>query len=179
MSSRAAIRYAKAVLDQANHANISEVVFGDMKSIQATLAGSKELRVVLQSPVVKAEDKKQALLQIFEKNSDVTKALIQILTSNKRINLLGGVALAYVDLYNDSKGVKTATVITAVTLTPEIEAKVLSKLKEMTGSDNITINNTIDESIIGGFILRVGDLQYNASIANQLGNLKREFSESL
>ncbi|MEZ8002869.1 MAG: ATP synthase F1 subunit delta [Patiriisocius sp.] len=179
MSSRAAIRYAKAVLDQANHANISEVVFGDMKSIQATLAGSKELRVVLQSPVVKAEDKKQALLQIFEKNSDVTKALIQILTSNKRINLLGGVALAYVDLYNDSKGVKTATVITAVTLTPEIEAKVLSKLKEMTGSENITINNTIDEHIIGGFILRVGDLQYNASIANQLGNLKREFSKSL
>ena len=179
MSSRAAIRYAKAVLDQANHANISEVVFGDMKSIQATLAGSKELRVVLQSPVVKAEDKKQALLQIFEKNSDVTKALIQILTSNKRINLLGGVALAYVDLYNDSKGVKTATVITAVTLTPEIEAKVLSKLKEMTDSDNITINNTIDEHIIGGFILRVGDLQYNASIANQLGNLKREFSKSL
>ncbi len=179
MSSRAAIRYAKAVLDQANHANISEVVFGDMKSIQATLAGSKELRVVLQSPVVKAEDKKQALLQIFEKNSEVTKALIQILTSNKRINLLGGVALAYVDLYNDSQGVKTATVITAVTLTPEIEAKVLSKLKEMTGSDNITINNTIDESIIGGFIIRVGDLQYNASIANQLGNLKREFSKSL
>ena len=179
MSSRAAIRYAKAVLDQANHANISEVVFGDMKSIQATLAGSKELRVVLQSPVVKAEDKKQALLQIFEKNSDVTKALIQILTSNKRINLLGGVALAYVDLYNDSKGVKTATVITAVTLTPEIEAKVLSKLKEITGSENITINNTIDERIIGGFILRVGDLQYNASIANQLGNLKREFSKSL
>jgi F-type H+-transporting ATPase subunit delta len=179
MSSRAAIRYAKAVLDQANHANISEVVFGDMKSIQATLAGSKELRVVLQSPVVKAEDKKQALLQIFEKNSDVTKALIQILTSNKRINLLGGVALAYVDLYNDSKGVKTATVITAVTLTPEIEAKVLSKLKEMTASENITINNTIDERIIGGFILRVGDLQYNASIANQLGNLKREFSKSL
>ncbi|MDG1269980.1 MAG: ATP synthase F1 subunit delta [Ulvibacter sp.] len=179
MSTRAAIRYAKAVLDQANHAKISEVVFGDMNSIQETLAGSKELRVVLQSPVVKAEDKKQALIQIFEKNSDVTKGLIQILTSNKRINLLGGVALAYVDLYNNSKGVKVATVITAVAITPEIEANVLSKVKQMTGSENVTINNTIDESIIGGFILRVGDLQYNASIANQLGNLKREFSKSL
>ena len=179
MSSRAAIRYAKAVLDQANHANISEVVFGDMKSIQETLAGSKELRVVLQSPVVKAEDKKQALIQIFEKNSDVTKGLIQILTSNKRINLLGGVALAYVDLYSNSKGVKVATVIKAVAITPEIEANVLSKVKQMTGSENVTINNTIDESIIGGFILRVGDLQYNVSIANQLGNLKREFSKSL
>lgn len=179
MSTRAAIRYAKAVLDQANHAKISEVVFGDMKSIQETLAGSKELRVVLQSPVVKAEDKKQALLQIFEKNSDVTKGLIQILSSNKRINLLGSVALAYVDLYNNSKGVKVATVITAVAITPEIQATVLSKVKEMTGSENVTIHNTIDDSIIGGFILRVGDLQYNASIANQLGNLKREFSKSL
>jgi len=179
MSTRAAIRYAKAVLDQANHAKISEVVFGDMKSIQETLAGSKELRVVLQSPVVKAEDKKQALLQIFEKNSDVTKGLIQILSSNKRINLLGGVAGAYVDLYNNSKGVKVATVITAVAITPEIQATVLSKVKEMTGSENVTIDNTIDDSIIGGFILRVGDLQYNASIANQLGNLKREFSKSL
>lgn len=179
MSTRAAIRYAKAVLDQANHAKISEVVFGDMKSIQQTLAGSKELRVVLQSPVVKAEDKKQALLQIFEKNSDVTKGLIQILSSNKRINLLGSVALAYVDLYNNSKGVKVATVITAVAITPEIQATVLSKVKEMTGSENVTIHNTIDDSIIGGFILRVGDLQYNASIANQLGNLKREFSKSL
>ena len=179
MQSRAAIRYAKAVLDQANHAKISEVVFGDMNSIQETLAGSKELRVVLQSPVVKAEDKKQALLQIFEKNSDVTKGLIQILSSNKRINLLGGVAGAYVDLYNNSKGVKVATVITAVAITPEIQATVLSKVKEMTGSENVTIDNTIDHSIIGGFILRVGDLQYNASIANQLGNLKREFSKSL
>jgi len=179
MSTRAAIRYAKAVLDQANHAKISEVVFGDMKSIQQTLAGSKELRVVLQSPVVKAEDKKQALIQIFEKNSDVTKGLIQILSSNKRINLLGSVAGAYVDLYNNSKGVKVATVITAVAITPEIQATVLSKVKEMTGSENVTIDNTIDDSIIGGFILRVGDLQYNASIANQLGNLKREFSKSL
>ena len=92
---------------------------------------------------------------------------------------MGGVALAYVDLYNNSKGVKVATVITAVAITPEIEANVLSKVKQMTGSENVTINNTIDESIIGGFILRVGDLQYNASIANQLGNLKREFSKSL
>jgi F-type H+-transporting ATPase subunit delta len=82
-------------------------------------------------------------------------------------------------LYNNSKGVKVATVITAVAITPEIQATVLSKVKEMTGSENVTIHNTIDDSIIGGFILRIGDLQYNASIANQLGNLKREFSKSL
>jgi F-type H+-transporting ATPase subunit delta len=145
MSSRAAIRYAKAVLDQANEANTSDVVFDDMKAVKATLEGSKELRTVLQSPVVKTDDKKEALVKIFEKNSDVTKALIQTLTTNKRINLLGGVASSFLELYNASKGVKVATVTTAVALTPALEAQVLSKVKEITGSENVTIKNTIDE----------------------------------
>ncbi|GEQ84829.1 ATP synthase subunit delta [Patiriisocius marinistellae] len=179
MSNRAAIRYAKAVLDQANEANIGSVVFGDMKSVQDTLAGSKELRNVLASPIIKGEDKEKSLIKIFESNSDVTKGLIQILTANKRINLLGDVASSYINLYNEAQGVKVAKVTTAVALSPELETKVLAKVKEMTGSDQVTIENTIDESIIGGFILRVGDLQYNASIANQLGNLKREFTKSL
>lgn len=179
MSSRAAIRYAKAVLEQANEAQIGNVVFGDMKSVDATLENSKELRTVLQSPVIKADDKKAALLKIFENNSEVTKGLIQILTANNRIGLLGGVAQSYINLYNESQGVKVAKVTTAVPLSSELEASVLSKVKEMTGSDQVTIENTVDESIIGGFILRVGDLQYNASIANKLGNIKREFTKSL
>ncbi|QIE59946.1 ATP synthase F1 subunit delta [Rasiella rasia] len=179
MSSRAAIRYAKAALEQANEANLGEVVFGDMKSVAATLENSKELRTVLSSPVIKGEDKKQALVKIFENNSDVTKGLIDILTTNKRIELLGGVANSYVDLYNQAKGVKVAEVTTAVPLSSELENKVLAKVKEMTGSDNVTLQNKLDESIIGGFILRVGDLQYNASIANQLDTIKREFTKSL
>lgn len=179
MSSRAAIRYAKAALEQANEANLGEVVFGDMKSVAATLENSKELRTVLSSPVIKGEDKKQALVKIFENNSDVTKGLIDILTTNKRIELLGGVANSYVDLYNQAKGVKVAEVTTAVPLSSELEKKVLAKVKEMTGSDSVTLQNKIDESIIGGFILRVGDLQYNASIANQLDTIKREFTKSL
>lgn len=178
MSSRAAIRYAKAVLDQSNDANISEVVFGDMKSVEATIAGSKELRNVLQSPIINGEDKKQALLKIFEGNSEVTKGLIEILTANKRINLLGGVASSFVSLYNEGKGVKVAKVTTAVPLSSDLEKQVLAKVKEMTGSDLVTLENKVDESIIGGFILRVGDLQYNASIANKLGNLRREFNKS-
>lgn len=179
MSSRAAIRYAKAVLNQSNEANVAEVVFGDMKSVADTISASKELRTVIQSPVIKAEDKQQALHKIFEKNSAVTKGLIDILIANKRINLLGGVANSFIALYNENKGVKVANVTTAVAITKAIETQVLAKVKELTGSDNVSIENTIDESIIGGFVLRVGDLQYNASIANQLGNLKREFSKSL
>ncbi|MEL6810824.1 MAG: ATP synthase F1 subunit delta [Bacteroidota bacterium] len=177
--SRAAIRYAKAVLQQANEANTAEVVFGDMQAVQATLGGSKELRTMLKSPVIKTEDKKQALLQIFNSQSESTKGLIKVLVDNQRSNLLGGVADSFINLYNEAKGVKVAHVTTAVALSSELEGQVLAKVKEMTGSDNVTIENEIDESIIGGFVLRVGDLQYNASIANKLGNIKREFSKSL
>ena len=179
MSSKAAIRYAKAVLQQANDTKVAEVMFDDMKSVYATIQGSEELRSVLKSPVVKSNDKKEALLSIFEKQSITTKRLIQVLVDNKRIPLLSAVASSYIDLYNESKGVKVAKVITAVALTPALEEKVLAKVKDLTGSTSVTLNKEIDPAIIGGFILRVGDLQYNASIANQLGNIKREFSKTL
>jgi len=179
MSSKAAIRYAKAVLQQATEANAAKEVFDDMQSVSMTLVGSKELRSVLNSPVIKAEDKKEALLKIFVNESAITKGLIHVLVENKRVAQLGNVATSYIDLYNESKGVKVAEVTTAVALTPALEEKVLAKVKELTGSTSVTLENEIDPSIIGGFILRVGDLQYNASIANQLGNIKREFSKSL
>jgi F-type H+-transporting ATPase subunit delta len=177
--SRAAIRYAKAILQNANESNTTQTVFDDMQTVQATLNGSKELRLMLKSPIVKAHDKREALTAIFKHQSNATKGLINLLVANNRANLLGGVAGEFIHLYNESKGMKVAEVTTAVALTPELESKVLNKVKEMTGSDSVTIENKIDESIIGGFILRIGDLQYNASIANQLGSIKREFSKSL
>ena len=166
-------------MQQATEAGSAKEVFADMQDISTTLANSKELRVVLQSPVIKGEDKKEALLKIFNSQSKATHSLIEVLISNHRINQLGNVANAYTALYNDVKGVKSAKVTTAVPLSEALEKQVLAKVEELTGSKSVTLENEIDESIIGGFILRVGDLQYNASIANQLGNLKREFSKSL
>ena len=177
--SRAAIRYAKAILQKANENNTEAVVFGDMQSVYNTIEGSRELQTVLQSPVIKANDKKEALLKIFNGQSEITHSLINILVDNKRTSLLGNVAKSYVDLYNDEQGVKVATVITAIPLSSELESKVMAKIKELTGSEKVTLKNEVDPAIIGGFILRVGDIQYNTSIANQFGNLKREFSKSI
>jgi F-type H+-transporting ATPase subunit delta len=174
--SKAAIRYAKAVLQQAQDTKVVETVFGDMHSVSQTLNENKDLRAVLQSPVIKSSDKKAALLEIFASTSENTRNLIEVLVDNKRIGLLGDVAHSFVELYNDAKGVKVASVTTAVPISSEIENQVLTKVKELTGSTSVTLENIIDESIIGGFILRVGDLQYNASIANNLNKLKREFT---
>jgi len=177
--SRAAIRYAKAILQQADEANAGDLVFDDMRSVNASIRGSKELRAMLKSPVIKAEDKRQALLSIFSEQSQYTHSLIHVLVVNKRTDILNPVAESYISLYNEAKGIKEANVTTAVALSSELESQVLDKVKEITGSTNVTLKNDIDASIIGGFILRVGDLQYNASIANKLENIKREFSKSL
>ena len=60
-------------------------------------------------------------------------------------------------------------------MTDDLEIKVMAKIKELT-SKSVELENIVDEDIIGGFILRVGDIQYNASIANKLNKLKREFT---
>jgi F-type H+-transporting ATPase subunit delta len=177
--SRAAIRYAKAVLLEAGDAAKAKAVYTDMEIVKSTLAASKELRNVLKSPIYKNEDKKAALLQIFSDQTQSVRDLVNILAANQRTEILGAVADSYMELYNESQGIKVATVTTAVPLTSELKAQVLAKVESLTGTQTITLVQEVDEAIIGGFILRLGDLQYNASISNQFGNLKKEFNKSL
>lgn len=172
---RAAIRYAKAVLSLASDKNTTEVVNNDMKLIAKTIAESSDLNSMLQSPVVSSSVKKAVLLDVFKNANEITRSLIDTLITNKRLPLLEQVALKYNLLYDELTGTQTAQVTTAVPLTDALRAKVLAKVKELTGKD-VEIKSTIDESILGGFILRVGDIQYNASIANKLNKLKREFT---
>ncbi|ULC59779.1 ATP synthase F1 subunit delta [Flaviramulus sp. BrNp1-15] len=172
---RAAIRYAKAVLSLASDLKSADAVNNDMKLIANTIAESKDLSEMLQSPVVSSSVKKSVLSEVFKKSNKTTLGLIDILNNNNRINILSDVAVKYNQLFDQSKGIELATVTTAIALTPELEKKALAKAKELTGK-NVEIENIIDESILGGFILRVGDVQYNASVANQLNKLKREFT---
>ena len=178
MNQRAALRYAKAVLDLAVDNKATDAVEKDMRDIVATMADSKELRTMLASPVVNGETKKEALKAIFKDASEITKGLLNTLTENKRIALLNEVALKFIILNQDLKGEGVAYVTTAVPLTPELEKKILQQVAKIT-ADKVTIENKIDESIIGGFILRIGDLQYDASVANKLSEIKREFADSL
>ncbi|ADV48852.1 ATP synthase F1 subcomplex delta subunit [Cellulophaga algicola DSM 14237] len=176
--SRAAVRYAKATLDQAIENKALDAMEADMRSIAETISESKELSDALSSPVVKSSDKKDILLAIFKDANEITKGLIGVLITNKRIALLNEVALKYLIINEDLKGQGVAFVTTAVALTADLEKKILDKVVELTGK-KVVVKNTIDEKILGGFVLRVGDLQYDASIASKLGNLKREFTNSL
>ncbi|WP_340201147.1 ATP synthase F1 subunit delta [Ascidiimonas sp. W6] len=173
--SRAAIRYAKALLSLTQERNLSEKVEKDMHLVFNTIKDNAELQKFLQSPVIKSGIKRSALEEIFTDINPSTQGLFNALIDNKRIKLLGQVAEKFIILYNELKGKETAVVTTAIPLTKELGEKLLAKVKEITGKQ-VTLENRIDESIIGGFILRVGDLQYNASLASKLGDLKRELT---
>jgi len=173
--SRAAIRYAKAILDIAQTSGKAEAVNSDMKSIVAAVSESAELKDFLSNPVIKMDVKKSALSEIFSNVQSETNSLFHLLFENKRFEILESIAKEYNNLYDVSRNVEVAKVTTAFPITPELEAKVLAKIAEFS-TKKITIENIVDPAIIGGFILRVGDQQYNASVAGKLSELKREFA---
>lgn len=173
--SRAAIRYAKAIMETAVAAGKADAVNQDMKTVSETVNTNHELKLFLDSPVVKPEVKFNALSEIFTAVQNDTKGLFLLLKENKRFEILAEIAQQYNAQYDALNGVEVAKVTTAFPITPELETKVLAKIKEFSDK-KITLINTVDPSIIGGFILRIGDQQYNASVANRLQQLKREFS---
>ncbi len=173
--SRAAIRYAKAVLSLATDQKSTDVLNNDMKLVVETIAQSADLSQMLQSPVVRSSEKKAVLLAVFKNVNVATINLIDTLIENKRLALLNDVAESYTLLYDQMRESQVATVTTAIPLTDDLKAKVLAKVKELTGKE-AELTNLIDESILGGFVLRVGDIQYNASISDKLNRLKKEFT---
>ena len=176
-NTRAALRYAKAALNLSLEQKKEEAVAKDMQEIIAVFEANKELSVFLENPVVANQAKQDALIKVFSALRPISNELITLLTNNNRIDLLDQVAQAYVALLKKHQGKEVAVVTTAVALTPALEKTILAKAKELS-SNEISIENTIDPSIIGGFVLRIGDLQYNASVAHQLDQLKRELTQT-
>ena len=173
--SRAAVRYAKAILEMAQASGTAQQVNEDMALIAASLKESKELDSFINSPDVKGEVKESALKEVFAGTQNITQGLFRLLLENKRFEILGHVAAQYKMQYDAMNGVEVATVTTAFPITPELEAKVLDKIKSISDK-KVTLKNIVDPAIIGGFILRVGDKQFNASVANALLTLKRELN---
>ena len=172
---RAAIRYAKAILEIADSKGVASQVSADMTLIATTITGNSELTHFIQNPLIKTDTKKNVVSEVFASVNPVTQSLFHLLLENKRFEILAAIAVESNNLFDVMNGVEVAKVTTAFPMDAALETKVLAKIA--TFSDKkVTIENTVDASIIGGFILRIGDKQYNASVANRLHVLKRELS---
>ena len=176
-NTRAALRYAKALLSLTVENKQTALAEQDMQATVDLFAASQELTPFLENPTITNAVKESTLLKLFPKAAPITQQLIQLLSQNNRIDFLDEVAASYLQLLSVQKGEATATVTTAVALTPALEKTVLEKATSLSAA-KLTLVNRVDPSIIGGFILRIGDLQYNASVAHQLEQMKRELTQT-
>lgn len=176
-NTRAALRYAKATLSSSLDQNNETATALDMQKIVSVFEENKDLISFLENPVITNSAKKEALQKIFSSLSTLTNQLVQLLATNNRIDLLNQVAESYLNLLQKHQGKETALVTTAFPLTPDLEQTILAKAKQLSSAE-LQLENIIDPTIIGGFILRIGDLQYNASVSHQLNQLKQEFTQT-
>jgi F-type H+-transporting ATPase subunit delta len=173
--SRAAIRYAKAILEIATESGNTLKVNNDMTAIGEIVSKNKELSEFLASPIITSDVKMNALSEVFGAVESETKSLFRLLQENKRFEILLPIADQFNAQYDVLNGIQLAVVTTAVPMDAALEAQVLTKIATISDK-KITLQNIVDPAIIGGFILRMGDKQYNASVANRLQELRREFS---
>jgi len=176
-SSRAAIRYAKALILESVEKDILEEMNSDMHIILNTFEENQNLRSLVESRVVKNSLKLSTLSLIFKNLNSLAIKFINVLSENNRIDLLEIISLKFTDLYKQQKGIQSALVITAVPLNEEMKSEVLSVISKLTNKQT-TLSNKVDSSLIGGFILRVGDIEYNASFRNKLKTIKQEFTKN-
>ena len=174
---RASIRYAKALLEFAIENQKEKSIVVEMKNILSIMETNPELDEVLNSPVLPVSQKRKIIDEIFPNASKILISIFDLLSQNSRDGILGGVAHQYIDLFEKSQGKVAATVTSALPLTEDLEKEVLKKAATLTPL-KVELKNIVDPTIKGGFILRVGDLQYNACIADRLEALKRELITS-
>lgn len=167
-----ASRYAKSLIELAKEKNVVDEVYQDMLLFSKTADENSILMKVLGSPVVRHEKKLGILKGLFqEKVNPVSFSIFNIITRKNREAILDSIADEYVKLYDEHKGIQKATVVSSVELTPEVKKQFISSLESATGK-TIQLEEKIDSNLVGGYILRVGDKQVDASLKSQLNALK-------
>ena len=179
MSSKAAKRYAKALFELANEKNELQTIHSDLSMIYNAIQQSPDLQKALSNPTINTSKKSEIVNKIFtSKVSPLTVNLLHTLASNDRLNILGDIYKAFDNFYKKQKGIINATVTTAVPLNDKLEQQIYQKIKDLTGSKEIDLLKIIDPSILGGFVLNVEDLRYDASIKGKLAKIKSKLVEN-
>ena len=175
MQSRAAIRYARAIYEIADEEKLVEEVYNDMIRINKLNRDSFDFKNLLSNSIIDNIDKKKAILSLIEKNNSITEKLLDLLIHNKRVAIISDISSSFIQLYNKHNNIKEAVVITASPIDKNLENQILSQIK-IPEAKSITLTNLVDSSIIGGFIIQYDGKEYNASIKQNLKNLKTELT---
>lgn len=174
-------RYAEAILELAIETQNVDRVARDLKLVYNVLNENRELRKIIANPVIEPGRKINILNRLFGEQgqvSDLSIRFLRLITRKGREMYLMGICEAFENIYLNYKNIVKAELVTAYKPDKEIRESVMAKLKTISDKD-IKLSETIDEEIIGGFIVRIEDYQLDASVANQLKRLGKNFAGNL
>lgn len=172
MSYRIATRYAKSLIELAQEKGKLEEVRHDMSEMAAIIKSSPELRVFLKSPVVGADKKVAVLNKVFAKGNEITVRFITLLASKGREGFLQEIAESFGIQYNVLKNITPVKITSAVKLDKTTIDTMLADLKKRENLGEVQLTETIDESLLGGFVLLYGDKQIDSSVRTSLQKLR-------
>ncbi|NIT61822.1 MAG: F0F1 ATP synthase subunit delta [Aliifodinibius sp.] len=171
-TTKAARRYATALLELAKERDEVDEILNDIEYIHNTLEGSRELVLFLQSPIINFDDKTQALEKIFfDELEEPTKLFLKLLSRKDRINLLDQITEAFIEKYKEYAGIITVDVFVARELSSE-QQDLLHKNLEQKTQKKVDMNITVDEELKGGMAIRIEDTVIDGTIKHKLNELE-------
>ncbi|MBT3646983.1 MAG: ATP synthase F1 subunit delta [Flavobacteriales bacterium] len=173
---KAAGRYAQALLDLSLEQNQLDAVMNDMVVVSQACAENRDLELMLQSPIIKADKKRAVMEGVFATAiSELSMSFIRLITDKGREGMLLGISTSFLALYKEHKGIVQAAITSAVALTQEQRE---SLKKSLAGLGNeVEITESVEPSILGGLKITVGDQRIDASVQRKLNDLKIDLSK--
>jgi F-type H+-transporting ATPase subunit delta len=172
-------RYAKSLFELAQETGKLEMIRTDMDLFLDLVHNSAEFRHLLVSPVVRPDKKIGVLNAIFKgKVDELTRQFYTLIAGKRREKFMPGIAQAFIEKYKEFKKIVTIEIRTVSPLSEPMRKKIIDLLEQRR---DITVDliETIDNTLIGGFIVSTGNLRYDASLATSIKKLKKEFEENL
>lgn len=178
ISTGIAARYATAVFELAKEDKQLPALEADLDTLQGALAESDAFRDLIFSPVYRREEQAQAVAALAAKMglSGVLANTLGLMANKRRLFVLPQLVATLRSLIAEEKGEVTAEVAAAKALTQAQKTKLAAALKASVGKD-VKINATVDDSLIGGLIVKVGSKMIDSSIRSKLAALQNTMKE--
>jgi F-type H+-transporting ATPase subunit delta len=174
---RVSLRYARALFETAKGAGSIDTVYKDFSTISGYFSVSRELLTVLKSPVVQTWKKKQLFKELFSNIvSELTYNFLVLLTEKQRENFLPDIIAYFEKLYLTEKNIIKADITTARDIDDTLRGKIVGEL-ETKLSKTVIPSFKVDSLIKGGLMIRVEDWVYDATVRNQLNQLRTKLIE--
>jgi F-type H+-transporting ATPase subunit delta len=176
---RLAGRYAKSLIDLSIEKGQLEAVYADMQWLQAACKSSKELVTMLRSPVITSDKKAKIVAAITEgKVNELTAAFNRLLIMKHRESFLPEIVNAFISQYKTYKNIHIVKLTTASPVSEAVKNEIISQVKKTSDMVNIELEASVDENLIGGFVLQTGDKLIDASILYDLRHVARQFDNN-